>query len=81
MIEIPSGLLNTVDHNTVVSVYEDDGSTDFERQQDACASEPFCADDDLSLLSPYQRPYRLENWPMEDLIAYVGGNFAKEAYK
>jgi hypothetical protein len=36
--------------------------------------------DDEELLSPYAEPYRLENWPLEDLIAYVGGPYAKEAY-
>lgn len=36
--------------------------------------------DDELLLSPYEKPYRLENWHPEDLIAYVGGGFAKEAY-
>ena len=81
LIEIPSGLLNTVDHNTVVSHYEDEYLNDFERQQDLYVSEPFYGDDeDERLLTPYEQPYRLENWDPEDLIAYVGGTYAKEAY-
>lgn len=28
-------------------------------------------------LTPYDRPYRLENWPMEDLVMYCGGDYAK----
>ena len=24
--------------------------------------------------TPYAQPYRLENWPREDLIMYVGGS-------
>ena len=31
-------------------------------------------------LTPYNRPYRLENWPIDDLVTYVGGIYAKEAY-
>lgn len=31
-------------------------------------------------LTPYERPYRLENWAIEDLVMYVGGIYAKEAY-
>lgn len=31
-------------------------------------------------LTPYDKPYRLENWPLEDLIGFVGGVYAKEAY-
>lgn len=31
-------------------------------------------------LAPYDKPYRLENWPMDDLVMYVGGSYAKEAY-
>lgn len=81
MIEIPSGLLNAVDHNTVASVYEDDDSNDFERQQDLYASEPFYGEtEDEALLTPYEKPYRLENWDEDDLVAYVGGIYAKEAY-
>lgn len=26
------------------------------------------------LLTPYEKPYRLENWDREDLIMYVGGD-------
>ena len=80
MIETPSGLLNAVDHNTITSVYEDNDPDDFERQQDAYASEPFYDDEDVSLLTPYEQPYRLNNWPLEDLISFVGGPYAKEAY-
>lgn len=32
------------------------------------------------LLTPYDKPYRLENWHPEDLVSYVGGIYAKEAY-
>lgn len=31
------------------------------------------------LLTPYEEPYRLENWHREDLIMYVGGD--KELYQ
>lgn len=32
-------------------------------------------------LTPYNRPYRLENWPIEDLVTYVGGIYAKEEFE
>jgi hypothetical protein len=35
---------------------------------------------DDTLLTPYEKPYRLENWDFDDLVMYVGGIYAKEAY-
>lgn len=32
-----------------------------------------------ALFSPYERPFRLENWDREDLVMYVGGD--KELYR
>lgn len=31
-------------------------------------------ENDSEILSPYKEPYRLENWDLEDLIMYVGGD-------
>lgn len=38
---------------------------------------PDSADD--TLLTPYEKPYRIEHWDREDLIMYVGGD--KELYQ
>ncbi|HVV11622.1 hypothetical protein [Amycolatopsis sp.] len=34
-------------------------------------------EEDVPGLTGYDRPYRLENWPPEDLESYVGGPFVK----
>ncbi|MDA3643816.1 hypothetical protein LZ318_11745 [Saccharopolyspora indica] len=61
-------------------IYDDEDLDDYERQQDrALPHNPYADDEELELeLTPFDKPYRLENWPIEDLIGYVGG--AKELY-
>lgn len=53
-----------------------DLENDYEIQQDlALPHNQYADDEELEIeLTPYDRPYRLENWPIEDLIMYVGGN-------
>lgn len=59
----------------------DPTSDDYEELQAAYLSSP---NDNFRneefFLTPYEKPYRLENWPQDDLVMYVGGNYAKEAY-
>lgn len=61
------------------SVYEDSDLNDFERQQDLFASDAFHEGDE-QILTPYEKPYHLENWHPDDLVAFCGGIYAKEAY-
>lgn len=47
---------------------------DFEYQQDLYSGLdlPETTPEDELLLTPYDKPYRLDNWPVEDLEAYCG---------
>lgn len=48
---------------------------DFEYQQDLYSDDgPTEEVSDEQLMTPYDKPYRLENWHREDLIMYVGGD-------
>jgi len=79
VIEVPVGLFRRdISHG----IYEDEDLNDYERQQDlASGTYGYAEADSNEIPGIYAQPYRLNNWPLEDLIAYVGGNFAKEAYK
>lgn len=38
------------------------------------SAEPRHVEEDRVLV-PYDKPYRLENWPDDDLVAYCGGHY------
>ena len=93
MIEIPVDLLNSPTNNPYL--FEEDGydvvdhddheylqfltedripqgiQEEDEREADASF---------VTQVTGYSESYRFENWPIDDLIAYVGSTYAKEAY-
>jgi len=78
MIAIPVGLLQG---DISQGVYEDEDPNDYERQQDmASGTYDYVEADPNEIPGIYTDPYRLNNWPLDDLVTYVGGIYAKEAY-
>ena len=81
-----------VENNTKNYQFEEDGydvvdHDDYEYKQflseDRMPTRVHEKDENIAFvtqLTGYSEPYRLENWPLDDLIAYVGGTYAKEAY-